>query len=388
MSVLRRLVGAERRESQVAAFVPPLLERVFSGVAVDADRAMRHDAVWSAVNFIADLISTLPVAAYRDRAGETVRLEPPPQLVRRPSAVVSRTAWSRQILVSQLLRGNAYGMVSGVDRNGVPTGVEILHPDEVQVFAEGRFGPWVFRVNGQPVERWPNGPLWHVPAFVMPGSPVGLSPVAYAAQQIGLGLAAQKFGAQFFGDGGHPSAALTTDGEVNQQQAEVIKQRFLNATRGNREPVVLGAGMRYQPIQISPEESQFLDTLQANGAQIARIYGLRPEDIGFKSGDSMTYANVEQRQIDRLVYPINQWVLRLEEAVNDLLPNGTYVKHNVDALIRVDLKTRYQVHQIALRNGVRTRNEVRDLEELPPLEGGDEPLPVTSTPPARQEDTP
>jgi len=270
---------------------------------------------------------------------------------------------------SLLLRGNAYGLVKKVDVRGNPEMIQIIHPDYVSVVRLGPFGPFEFRVLGEKTELFPAGELMHIPAFTVPGTPVGLSPIDYARQGIGLGLAAEEFGARWFGDGAHPSAVLHTDQSITSEQASQMKQRFNEAVKGRREVAVLGAGLEYQPIQVSASESQFLDTIKANATTIARFFGLgmAPEMIGAESGNSMTYVNVEQRSLNLLTYAARPWISRLEHAMSALVGTGVVVKANVDELLRTDSKTRVDIQEQRLRMGVRNVDEIRAEDNLPPL---------------------
>jgi len=134
----------------------------------------------------------------------------------------------------------------------------------------------------------------------------------------------------------------------------------------------LGDAARFQPVSISPEESQFLETTRANVATVARYFGVQPELIGGESGGSLTYANVEQRALDFLQFGLAPWLVRMETAISRLLSSTTTVKFNAAALVRTDLLTRYQAHESAIRAGWKLRSEVRDLEDLPPIAGIDD----------------
>jgi hypothetical protein len=109
---------------------------------------------------------------------------------------------------------------------------------------------------------------------------------------------------------------------------------------------------------VPPEEAQFVETMKLTTNQIAAVYGIPPEMIGGESGSSMTYANVEQQQINFVMFTLRPWLVRLEHAFSALLPDRQYVKFNSDALIRADLKTRWEVNQIRAehRGGERRRD--------------------------------
>jgi HK97 family phage portal protein len=350
---------------QVGSIAPT---STYAAVPVNPTTAMQHSAVWACVNLIAGSISTLPLAAYRD--GDETPLPTLPPLLRQPSAGWSLPEFTYALLQSLLLRGNAYGLI--VDRAGaglLPSQVELLALDRVQVTVNGAV-EW--RVDGQLVDP---ASIWHVKAFTAPGQVLGLSPIAHARQAIALGLGAEKYAAKFFGESAIPSGVLTSDQDIKQDRADQIKARWKSAHQANREIAVLGNGARFQPVTIPPEQAQFLETTQANVRTICRYFGVQPELIGADSGNSLTYANVEQRALDFLTFGLRPWLVRLETALSALLSSTTTVKFNAAALVRTDLLTRYQAHESAIRAGWKLRSEVRDLEDLPPIPGIDDQAP-------------
>jgi HK97 family phage portal protein len=337
----------------------------YAAMPVNPTTAMQHSAVWACVNLIAGSISTLPLAAYR--RGERDPLPDLPPLLRQPSATMNLPEWLYATLQCLLLRGNAYGQI--VDRSGaglLPSQVELLAPDRVQVTANGAV---VYRLDGQEVDP---ASIWHIRAFTIAGSVVGLSPIAHARQAVGLGLGAEKFAAKLFGESGIPYGVLSSEQDIKQERADQLKARWRAAHVGNRDIAVLGNGAKFQPVSISPEESQFLETTRANVATVARYFGVQPELIGGESGGSLTYANVEQRALDFLTFGLRPWLVRLEAAISALLSSTTTVKFNAAALVRTDLLTRYQAHESAIRAGWKLRSEVRELEDLPPVVGIDD----------------
>jgi HK97 family phage portal protein len=341
------------------------LATTYAAVPVNPSTAMQHSAVWACVNLIAGSISTLPLAAYRD--GDRDPLPALPPILRTPSAGWNLPEFIYALLQSLLLRGNAYGLI--VDRAGaglLPSQVELLAPERVTVEVNGRV---ICRIDGQEVDP---ASIWHVKAFTAPGQVLGLSPIAHARQAIGLGLGAEKYAAKFFGESGIPSGVLTSDQDIKPERAEQLKMRWNARHQGNRDIAVLGSGARFQAVTIPPEEAQFLETTQANVRTIARYFGVQPELIGADSGNSLTYANVEQRALDFLTFGLRPWLVRLEVALSALLSSTTSVKFNAAALVRTDLLTRYQAHESAIRAGWKLRSEVRDLEDLPPVAGIDD----------------
>jgi len=336
-----------------------------SGVRVNADTAQRLSAVWACIRLLCDVISTMPCHAYA--AGSRDPVDPAPAMLRSPAAGVPFHDWIAQVLRSLLLSGNAWGIITSRVGAGLrPSQVELIAPHRVtvQVATDGTV---TYRLDGSEVDR---DDLWHVRAYPTPGSILGLSPIGYAAQAVGVGIAAEKFGAQFFGDGATPTGVLATDQRLSNDQAQqysTIWNTFFGNRTGQRRVAVLGDGMRFQQISVPPDESQFLETQKFTVAQVCRIYGVPPEMIAAEAGNSLTYANVEMRSLDFLTYAINPWLVRLETALTDLVPRGQYCKFNTGGLLRTDLKSRYESYEIGLRAGFLTVVEVRELEDREPL---------------------
>jgi HK97 family phage portal protein len=316
------------------------------------------------VRLLADAVSTLPLDVYR--RGDRDPLPELPPLLRQPAAGMSLNEWLYAVMVSLLLRGNAYGVVTG--RSGstlLPAQVDLAHPDRlgVTVAADGTIA---YRLNGEELDP---ADVWHVRAYTFPGAVLGLSPVEYARQTIGLGLAAEKFGAQWFGDGSVPSGVIYADRDPKREGAAKLKAEWVAARRNNREPAVL-SGARFEPISVKPEESQFLGTLDANVNAIARLFGVPPEMIAGTTAGPLAYTSPEMRSLDLLSYSVRGWLVRLENAISRLLPSTQYARFNAAGMVRVDLKSRYEAHEIALRAGFLTVDEVRALEDRGPLGQG------------------
>lgn len=354
-------------------------------IPVGPDQALRLSTVWRCVNLLADLVSGFPIHEYR-KSGAVREELPDPPLIVDPSPGTLPLDWRRGLMVSWLLRGNVAGLVGATDPLGYPTMIELAHPDELTIVRHA--GRYRYTLGGVEHEPWPRGDLWHVPAFTIPGRRAGLAPISYAAESIGLGLSVRRFGADWFADGAHPTSILATEHEVAEDVAKIIKDRFVKALGGRREPVVIGNGFTLEQLQIAPEESQFLETTRANVADVARYFGVPPELVGGESGGSLTYANVEQRSLDLLTYTVAAWVLRVEGCMTAVRPRGRFVKLNTDSLVRTSLADRYRAHETAIRNGWRSRNEIRTIEDLPPIPDDPDPAvgdeyvwpPMRSTP--------
>jgi HK97 family phage portal protein len=337
-----------------------------AGQPVTPDRALRLGVVFACVRLLADSVATLPLHVYRDDDRDPL---PTPRLLARPSADHPDLAdWLWATMACLLTRGNAWGLVT--DRAGVlPAQVDLLDPARVTV-QEDRDAPPVIRLDGREVDR---GELWHVKAYPVAGSILGMSPVAYAREAIGLGLAAQQFGARFFGDGATPQGVLTSEQVVNAETAESLSARWEKSHGGRRRIAVLGSGAKFQAVSIRPDEAQFIETQKLNAAQIAAIYGVPAGMLpGVELAGHEDYSSPEQRSTDMLVWTLRPWLHRVERAVSTLLPRTQQARFNAGAMVRATLRERYEAHGLGIQAGWLLPSEVRELEDLPPVAGIDD----------------
>lgn len=340
--------------------------------AADPEGAMRQSAVWRCVNKIALALAMLRPGAFRGPGfgvGQAVRVDPAPQMLVQPSADCSVMEWAYAVWVSLLVRGNVYGLIVARDRLGYPVQVELQHPDQVRVRKRDD-GTYEYKLRNEVIDP---SVLWHKAIHRMPGSRVGMSPIQYAARYTRTAQSAETFGLQWFQDGGHPSAVLSNKNanKISQEQAQKVKDTFLAATRGSREPIVMAGGWEYQQIQIRPDESQFLTAINATEEQIAGFFGLTAVQAGFTppggKGAVVTYQNIEQSSLDFLLYPVSPWLYLWEEWLGALLARGQYVKCDTSPLTRTDILTRWRAYTLMTGSRALTQDEVRELDDRAPL---------------------
>lgn len=374
MSLLRRPRGVEARDFSVPDYLRQFRSRTPGALDVGYTEAQTLAAVWSSVSLYARTISTLPLGVGRDVGGQFVQLGTKPELFVEPSPGQSWIDWCHAAVWSWVMGGNVYGFVTATDSSGrTPRQIDLIDPTAVAWLQDGE-KRWVLRIDGQVYRRWPLGPVWHVPLHTVPGYPFGLNPIQHFRTMIGSGIAAEEFAARFFAGGGHPTGILAPDTDPGPDGAKAIKAAFLNATGGSREPVVLPKSISYTQLQISPEDSQFLESQRFTVEQVARVFGLSPEMIGgASSGSSVTYANREQRMADFLALSLGPLLAKLEDELSALLPRPQFVKFRTGGLLRADLQGRYasyltaaQVSQ-AMGRPLLTVDEMRAFEDLAPL---------------------
>lgn len=387
MSLLRRSHRQVETRSVSESEALFQLRRQMGVGGVSDEQAMTFMAVWRCQHLLADIVAGLPIDQFRDtgtRREEMTKSE----FVRRPSEFVRPKEWRYQLMLSALASGNAYPIVTQIDARGKPSKAEIVAPGDVAVDRpNGALQPPSYKLRGQQI---PASKVLHFRAFgPAPGSVLGMSPLHYARNAIGLGVSTREQVSKWHDKGGHPTALLRNKNPITPVVAETAKLRYRRAVDGD-DLVVLGGDWELTGTQIAPSDQLFLVTSNVSAVDVCGFFGVPPEMLGLASaGSSVTYANREQRALDLLVYTVQWWVDRVEQLISEQLPEPQYVKLNVGALLRSDVLTRYRVHDMAVRMGSRSPDEVRRLEDESPIPNGagDEFLwpPYSTTPQPAQE---
>lgn len=338
----------------------------------------RHGAVFMCKDLIASLVSTLPAYEYtRTPDGLFEKVDRQPDFLDEPYDDADWTDYIYAQVASGLLSaGMAFGYVlkREVTDGGLAASRLMDLPPEVVSMRprQSVFEPPQWRVEGRDVDVWPRGPLWIARGYPVAGRPIGLAPLELARLSVQVGMGARQFAWQFFRDGKVPAVVLRHPEKQGKAIREAVQQDWVDAS-DSREPRVVTGGWEFDAIRTAAEESQFLDTINANAADTARFFRVAPEDIGAASGgSSVTYANVEQRSIQLLVRTIGPWVVRLERRLSRLRPPGRVIRFEVDGLLRTDAKTRNQIILDQVFGGVLSVNEARALMDRPGIgEDGD-----------------
>lgn len=316
--------------------------------------------VFAATRLISDSVASLPLQAFR-KSGDARQSVTLPMVLDNPDPAGTRMQWLQRCMMSLLLRGNAYGLKSGFDVAGTPKTITWLDPDKVR----HESGMWLYEGREVPAEQ-----MFHIPALVLPGCTLGVSPLAACRSTVTAGVQTQRFMADWFSNKAIPGMTFT-NGEktLTSEESAAVKDRLKGTLRAG-DPFVLGKDWKLDVITLPADDAGFVASAKLNATQVASIYGVPPEMIGGEAAGSLTYSTVELNQIQFLTNTLRPWLVRLESAFSDLLPKPQYVRFNADAMIRADTKTRWEVHQIARVIGAENVDEIRALEELPPLPDG------------------
>lgn len=333
------------------------------------DHALRNAASWACIDVLADALARTPLDAIRRQGNRRIPIDPVPKVIADPSGIVTADVFRYQLAFAAVTNGNAYArVVATTGAQALPAQLETIDPAAITERDVVAGIPRV-RVDGEWLETFPYGPIWHVPGRVVPpGQPWGLSPISYAARVLGTSLSVEDFSNRFFTDGGHPTWAFLMKNDPGPDRAAEFKATITRAMRGNREPLVLGTDIEPKQLQLDPAETQFLDLARFSIEQVCRFWRVPPGMVyGAISGQNVTYANVSQADLAYLKHSLDGYFVRFENAWSRLLPRPQVVKVNRDAILRADPETRARIHDLRLRNATRTINEVRLLEDEEPF---------------------
>jgi HK97 family phage portal protein len=331
---------------------------------IRGDHALRVIPVYSAVSLIADSISTLPVQAYRGE-GDTREQIAKTGFLLDPHTGLTWVDWVHQLMVSLLLRGNAYGVVTW--RGPWAESIRWIHPDSVTVDESGSAPTYSWHGGEPQLDIAHGGNFLHVRAFAIPGKWKAPSPIELFASQLETWDSASSYGKEWFDNSGVPTGILKNDlATLDRIQSDIARQSFVDATK-RPGPVTLDKNWTWTKVSVTPQEAQFLETIKAGATQIASIFRVDPTDIGGEAGNQLTYSTREQNQIRFNVRTLLPWTVRLEHVFKPLLPPGEFIKFNLDGLARPDLLTRIRANNEALKGGQATLAEVRRQEDRRPL---------------------
>jgi hypothetical protein len=329
--------------------------------AVTQTGALCLTPYFAAVRHMVHYVSTLPVDFYRRDNEETRTPVGPPELIRNVDTEYGIGTWLGQVMFGFATRGNAVGEATMFSGFNLPTMVRWS-------------GEWSGGDNGTPFfvdgKSLPNAKVVHVSwGVVPPGKRIALDPVSAAAATIKAGLSAQDY-ADVKRGGGIPPAILKNTKKVLDREAAQKIQAAAVTSFANGKPFVSGNDWDLVFPTVPPNHAQFLDTLKTAANATASIFGIDPREIGGQVADSLTYVNDESRALKR-AQDMRPYLVMIENAVSRLLPERQYMKFNIDATIRSDIKSRTDVAIKEIEHGISSVNEYRALTDRKPVPGGD-----------------
>lgn len=361
--------------------------KVDSGVTVTPTGSLAMSSVWRANNLISGVASSLPLKGYVRGADDT--RSPAPSrvsaILREPHTEMTDVEFWRLTYAHRGLWGNFYGFKNR-DGGGVVRSIDVLSPGQMQVgryaWARGETNPsgkvFVYVGDDGVQHVWTPADVLHIPGFGYDGV-CGVSPIRMARQAIGLALAAEKYGARLFGNGSLVSGVLQTEQRLDETQANLIKEQWKSRMAGiqnSHEVAVLDSGAKFQTLTMPNSDAQFLESRMFQIGEIERFYGI-PPFLMFDTEKSTSWGTgLEQQATGWVQFDLGpQWLRPTEARVTRELvatsDRSAYAEYSVDGLLRGDSLSRGAFYRIMREVGAYSANDIRQLENRNPIEGGD-----------------
>jgi HK97 family phage portal protein len=355
----------------------------YSGRYVNGPATMGLPAAMAAIRLLAETIGALPMIVYRGKADVRERAIDVPQwrlLHEAPNAnQTAFTVWAYVIAALQA-GGNGYLLKTKAARE-----VQELYPlNPSWVSPRRRDGELVFDYRDPnkgvglagPVKTLTTADVIHIPGLLINDPLIGESPVTVHRQALGTALAQEEYQGRFFANDATPRGILKHPGTPTPDQRRDLREAWEAGHRGSpnsSRTAITWGGMEYEQVSLSLQDAQFIDAQKFSIEQIARIFRVPVRSIG--GPDPETRSTPEQRGIEFLTYSLVPWIVRVEQALHaddDLFPDKElYPEFLPDALLRADTVSRYTAYVQARQAGWLSVNDIRRLENLPPIDGGD-----------------
>jgi HK97 family phage portal protein len=337
--------------------------------------------VWACVNLNAGTIGTLPITISRKVKGGLDEEEWDHPLYRilaeSPNADQTPVDFFEFTAASIELYGNSYSEIEhGFDGRVIALKPPLL-PDTVSARRASN-GALVYEGSGLGSRAVAQEKMLHIRGFG--GGPLGgMSTLAFGSRAFGMAQSMERAAAATFRNGVRSSGVLSTDMALDKDQrneAEALLQEKYQGTMNAGLPMLLDRGVKWQQLTINPDDAQMLESRSFSVEDLCRFFGTPPHMIGHTAGNTQLGSSIEQQTLVWIIFGLRRRVKRMEQALTKQLlspverARGLRIKIDLRGLMRGDSKTRAEFYQMALMNGWMTINEVRELEDLPPVEGG------------------
>jgi HK97 family phage portal protein len=345
-----------------------------SGTVINPETVFRVNAIFSAVSLISDTISTLPLDSYIRRDGARFAFRPRPAWVQQPDIDTSKEAFYGSLIVSMLLDGNGFVRVFR-DNSGRVVNMTVLNPTKVEIRKDKVGGvTFIYEGENKPLNK---NEILHIPDVVRPGETRGISRVTALKDNFGLALALESYAARFFGQGASTNGIIEFPGNLTPEQAKQLVEGFDARHKGFRKAHktgVLSGGAKFVQTTVANDQAQFIDSRRMAVEDVARAFNSPPHLLGLPGTN--TYSSVEQNNIAFVTHTLRPIVQKLESAFTSLMvnePGGStaFIKFTLDGLLRGDANSRFSAYSVGLQAGYLTINDIRRLEDLPPVDGGE-----------------
>ncbi|AMR17047.1 TPA: phage portal protein [Klebsiella pneumoniae] len=348
-----------------------------SGKVVTADKVIRLSAVWACVRLLSESISTLPLKIYERQADGSRKLaqnNPAYQILcRRPNPEMTPSRFMLMIVASVCLRGNAFVEKLYIGSKLVSL-VPLLPQNMVVKRLDSGKLQYTYADNGVqriiPVER-----MMHIRGFGLDGV-CGMMPTMAGVDVFGAAMAVDEAAAKIFENGLQSTGFLSSKTALNEGQRERLRKALQNfiGSKNAGKLMVLENELTYQNVTMNPEAAQLLESRSFSIEEICRWFRVPPFMVGHTTKQSSWASSLEGMNMLFLTHTLRPLLVNIEQEISRCLLNSDedlFAEFSVEGLLRADSAGRAAYYTSALQNGWMSRNDVRRLENMPPIEGGD-----------------
>lgn len=340
--------------------------------AVSVRDAFSLPDVHRAADIISTDVSQLKIGVWRNVNGVRTEVDPTP-LIRQPDPNVSLAEFLQETTISGVGHGNAFWRVFRKDEADPVSQVmrlEILNPDLVFIDTDDLGTPTGYQFNGKAYKLHQ---IEHINFFPVWWSAYGQGPIQSNQRFLRGAIELEKYASYWFNTGQVPNGVLSTDQALTPELADQARERWIELQREyGRGVAVLGNGMSYTPIYLSPEQAQFLSTQEFYKKQIATMFGVHAYLMNAAvQGSDLTYANVQEANRDYISHTLMKYLNKIEGALTRLTPKGQEIRFKAEDLLRADFKTQVETWAAANAAGFADKATATSNLGLPtPTEGG------------------
>lgn len=341
-----------------------------SGVSVSEKSSIGLTAVWASVRLLSETIASLPLNLYRmDNTGSKfIDFKSPLNTLMSTSPSPNYTTYNfiETMMSNLLLYGNAYAFIK---RNGGarPVELQILNPEYVEPFRSEEDGLIYYNIKDSNILS--DREVLHIVGFSYDGI-VGKSPIKACQEALGIGMASQEFGANFFGRGANLSGVLEHPSRLSDDAANRLRQSFSNRFAGiknSHQTAVLEEGVKFKSIGMPLSDAQFIETRRFSVEEVARIFRVPNHLINDLTRS--TYSNIEQQSLEFAKYSLTPYLVNWEQELNRKLLASReisthFFKFNTKELLRSDANSRADYYRKLFEVGALSPNEIRNMEDM------------------------
>lgn len=351
-----------------------------AGAPVTETTAMSIAAFYAGVRVLAESIASLPLHLYRvtDTGKEVARNR---RLYRtlheQPNSWQTSFEFRELMMYWLLLRGNAYAYITSGTR-----GVELLPIDPDKIEAEQldnyrvlyRFYPDGKRVRGTTPRIIRQDQMLHI-RFLSDDGIEGKSIIKHQRETLSGSIAMTEHGHRLFANGATPGVVLSTEQKLNKESIDRLRAQWEETHAGAHnahKTAILEQGLQATKLTMTSEDAQWIESRKMSRSDVAGILRIPPHMIG--DLERSTFSNIEHQGLEFVVHSLRPWLVRWEQALQrDVIrDNSFFARFNVDGLVRGDIKSRYEAYAIGRNWGWLSVNDIRDREDMNPVEDGDE----------------